>query len=107
MNGNCTGHPDPDMWFPEIPQGRPTIKVVVALAEKVNVALNLCRSCPSVVECDSEGSKPENQAYGIWGGVLAGDRLLKLGVERDKLPNWAPETSAIDVFNRLSPWLDR
>jgi hypothetical protein len=59
-----------------------------------------------MVECDSEGSKPENRAYGIWGGVLAGERLLESGIKRDELPNWAPETSAIDLFNHLSPWLE-
>jgi hypothetical protein len=107
MNGNCTGHADPDMWFPELPPNRPSIAVITALAERVNEAISLCKSCPARVECDSEGSKPENLAYGIWGGILAGERLLKLGVKRDELPNYAPETSAIDIFNRLSPWLER
>lgn len=107
MKGNCTGHSDPDMWFPEFPQARPTISSTVALADKVNDAISLCRSCPIMVECDSEGSKPENRAYGIWGGVLAGERLLESGVKREELSGWSPETSAIDLFNRLSPWLKR
>ena len=107
MIGNCTGHPDPDMWFPELPPHRPSITATAALAERVNEAISLCKSCPSMIECGSEGSKPENRAYGIWGGVLAGERLLELGIKRDELSNYAPETSAIDVFNRLSPWLER
>jgi hypothetical protein len=107
MNGNCTGHADPDMWFPELPPNRPSIAVTAALAARVNEAISLCKSCLTKVECDSEGSKPENRAYGIWGGILAGERLLELGVKRDELPNYAPETSAIDIFNRLSPWLER
>lgn len=105
MKGNCTGHSDPDMWFPELPPNRPSLGGTIALALQVNEAISLCNSCPSKVECDSEGNKPENRAYGIWGGVLAGERLLKSGVKRDELPNWAPETSAIDLYNRLSPWI--
>lgn len=105
MIGNCTGHPDPDMWFPELPPHRPSTIATAVLAERVNEAISLCKSCPSMIECDSEGSKPENRAYGIWGGVLAGERLLELGIKRDELPNYAPETSAIDIYNRLSPWL--
>lgn len=107
MNGNCTGHKDPDLWFPEMPPNRPSISGTEILANKVNEAISLCNSCPVKVECSIEGSKPENRAYGIWGGVLAGERLLESGVKREGLPNWAPETSAIDLFNRLSPWLDR
>jgi hypothetical protein len=79
----------------------------ISLALQVNEAISLCKSCPSMVECGSEGDKPENRAYGIWGGVLAGERLLESGVKRDELPNWAPETSAIDLFNHLSPWMER
>lgn len=105
MKGNCTGHKDPDMWFPELPPNRPSMSSTLALADKVNEAISLCKSCPAMVECDSEGNKPENRAYGIWGGVLAGERLLESGVKRDELPNWAPETSAIDLYNRLSPWI--
>jgi len=107
MIGNCTGHQDPDMWFPEMPPNRPSIAGTAVLAQRVNEAISLCNSCPSKVECDLEGGKPENRAYGIWGGVLAGERLLESGVKRDELPNWAPETSAIDLYNRLSPWLER
>jgi hypothetical protein len=107
MNGNCTGHQDPDMWFPEMPPNRPSVAGTAILAQRVNEAVSLCNSCPSQVECDSEGSKPENLPYGIWGGVLAGQRLLELGIKREELPNWAPETSAIDLYNRLSPWLER
>ena len=107
MKGNCTGHPDPDMWFPELPPHRPSMGTTISLALQVNEAISLCKSCPSMVECDSEGDKPENRAYGIWGGVLAGERLLESGIKRDELPNWAPETSAIDLFNHLSPWMER
>lgn len=107
MIGNCTGHPEPDMWFPEIPRGRPTITSTVELAGKVNEAIKLCQSCPSMIECGVEGSKPENLPYGIWGGILAGERLLELGVDRSSFKNYSPEVSAIDMFNRLSPWLER
>lgn len=107
MIGNCTGHPEPDLWFPELPPNRPSINATVALAGKVNEAISLCRTCPVKVECDIEGSKPENLAYGIWGGILAGERLLESGIDRSALTNYAPETSAIDIFNRLSPWLER
>jgi len=107
MNGNCTGHSDPDMWFPELPPHRPSMGTTISLALQVNEAISLCKSCPAMIECGSEGDKPENRAYGIWGGVLAGERLLASGIKRDELPNWAPETSAIDLFNHLSPWMER
>ena len=107
MKGNCEGHSEPDMWFPELPPNRPSVKGTIALAEKINEAISLCKSCPIKVECDVEGSKPQNLPYGIWGGMLAGERLLQSGVDRDSFNNFAPETSAIDLFNRVSPWLER
>lgn len=107
MIGNCTGHEDPDMWFPELPPNRPSVSGTIALAQQVNKAISLCKSCPSMVECGIEGSKPKNLPYGIWGGVLAGERLLELGVDRSSFKNYAPEVSAIDMFNRLLPWLER
>lgn len=106
MNGNCTGHPDPDMWFPEMPPNRPSLGDTISLALQVNEAISLCNTCPSKVECGIEGSKPENLAYGIWGGVLAGERLLSMGHKREDYPtNYVPEGRAIDMFNRLSPWM--
>ena len=68
MNGLCTGDINPDLWFSN------TVNNAVR-------ALTICSYCPAVVECKAEGMKPENIDHGIWGGTLAGERLLEAGIE--------------------------
>jgi hypothetical protein len=106
ITGSCTGHENPDLWFPEPPKYRPSIENSVALAGQVNEAISICNRCPEMMRCYNEGMKPENISYGIWGGMTAGERLLSSGVEREELDTFTDEAKAIDMFNRISPWLE-
>lgn len=74
--GNCYGDDNPDAWFPEAPQGSASEKKMQALGMSVTRAIILCKSCPRQAECLDEGMQPKNLSYGIWGGRLAGERLL-------------------------------
>ena len=103
--GICSSHPDPDMWFPDMDNGRPTQAKVVALAERVEHAVKLCNECPVMVECLAEGMKEENLPHGIWGGLLAGERLATLGKRREDFPPQSDKGKAMDLFVRLEPWL--
>lgn len=74
--GNCHGDSNPDAWFPEFPQGAQTLVKMDALALETSRAIILCNACPKKEECLEEGMKPKNLPYGIWGGRLAGERIL-------------------------------
>lgn len=76
IKGNCTGDENPDAWFPEPPQGRPSSADMIALASKVRRAIGECHRCSNQAECLEEGMQPKNLSYGIWGGRLAGERLI-------------------------------
>lgn len=82
--GLCSKHPNPDLWFPEQPQGRPTNAKRKLVASKVRLALSICDSCPIKAECLDEGMKPENIEHGIWGGMLAGERILAAGIDTNR-----------------------
>lgn len=82
--GKCATHPNPDLWFPEQPQGRPTNAKRKLLADKVMLAISICNRCPIKNECLAEGMKPENLEHGIWGGVMAGDRILLSGIDTNR-----------------------
>lgn len=74
--GNCHKDSNPDAWFPEFPQGAQTVPKIEALALETSRAIILCNSCPKKEECLEEGMKPKNLPHGIWGGMLAGERIL-------------------------------
>lgn len=74
--GNCTGDANPDAWFPELTRGNPSDTKMLALAIEVRRAIGECYTCPNQAECLEEGMQPKNLSYGIWGGRLAGERML-------------------------------
>jgi hypothetical protein len=76
IRGNCTEDENPDAWFPELPVGRPQPANVQELGKEVSRAIILCNSCHRQDECLEEGMQPKNLPYGIWGGKLAGERIL-------------------------------
>lgn len=89
--GNCTGDKNPDWWFPEVPTGRNTDEKIKRVASQINYALQLCASCPVKEACLAEGMKTEkmpsgktgwgNLPFGIWGGTMAAERLIRAGVK--------------------------
>jgi hypothetical protein len=74
--GLCVGDDNPDAWFPESPQGAASHAKMQALGLSVSRAIILCKACPRQEACLAEGMLPKNLPYGIWGGKLAGERLL-------------------------------
>lgn len=78
---NCRNDANPDAWFPESPQGNQSQTKMKALAQETLRAINLCNSCPSKASCLEDGMKPSNLPYGIWGGMLAGERLILADAE--------------------------
>ena len=120
INGNCTGDVNPDWWFPELPTGAPSDETIKAIAEQTNYALKLCSSCPVKEECLAEGMKTEtfrngsiagwgNLPYGIWGGLMAAERLEIAGVKREHYPprSRAVPVRAFDLFRNLERQLRR
>ena len=83
MQGLCTGHDNPDLWFSEsidsdienyhVNEHSSEYKERIA---DVKTALSICNRCPSKAECLTEGLEKENLEFGIWGGTLPGERLL-------------------------------
>lgn len=101
--GNCTKDDNPDAWFPEVPVGNPTPKKLVPLGKEIGRAIALCNSCPKQEECLDEGMRPENLAFGIWGGMLAGERIISTGKRFNKLSD---EGRALISYRVLRPWVE-
>ena len=105
--GNCTNHQDPDLWCPEPPNGRPTMRMMGELAERIITAKTICSTCPSKDRCLEFGNQPNDLPYGIWGGKMAGERILDLGHERSELPRQSELGKAIDFYERMKPYIER
>ena len=78
MIGLCSTHPNPDLWFPEAQEnvGRPTRKAHRTMIENALNAIAICQECPIRARCLENGMSEENIEHGIWGGMLAGDRII-------------------------------
>lgn len=103
IDGLCTKDSNPDAWFPEVPQGRSSIAKMRALGAETARAIKMCDSCPYQDECIDEGMKPENLAFGIWGGMLAGERVISTGKRFNKLSD---EGRALISYRVLRPWIE-
>ena len=77
MEGLCSSHPNPDLWFPEEQgvQGKPSNAARKRSIENALEAIAICRKCPIRARCLEEGMNEENIEHGIWGGYLAGERI--------------------------------
>jgi hypothetical protein len=100
--GLCATSDDPDMWFPDVPQGRAGQKKMMILGSSVARAINICNRCPKQEACLDEGMKDENLAFGIWGGMIAGDRVIASGKRFKKLSD---EGRALTSRRALVPWI--
>ena len=81
--GNCTGSKTPDDWYPEMGSGQVTQKRLDNFKAKVQHVVDLCNSCPIKDACLEQGMLPENLRFGIWGGKLAGQRMIMAGYTKD------------------------
>lgn len=84
MKGLCSTYPNPDLWFPEQVQGKPSRASQSKLASEVSLALSICNRCHAKAECLIEGMREENIEHGIWGGMLAGERILLAGIDTNQ-----------------------
>lgn len=75
LKGLCSGDANPDAWFPTVPNGGKYETNLRRMVPEIKYAINMCSRCPVQQDCLKEGMKPENLAYGIWGGLLAGQRI--------------------------------
>lgn len=79
MQGACTGHEQPDLWFSDSVEtegsGRVPKVVEERMVKDALLALSICNRCPIVTECLALGMQQENIDNGIWGGTLSGERI--------------------------------
>ena len=73
--GKCSSDTNPDAWFPTVQNGGRMSGVLRAMVPEIKRAISICNSCPVQQECLEEGLQPRNLAHGIWGGILAGERI--------------------------------
>lgn len=73
--GNCSSDTNPDAWYPTVQIGGRISSVYRAMVPEMQRAIDLCNSCPVQQACLEEGMKPINLGHGIWGGLLAGERI--------------------------------
>jgi hypothetical protein len=86
-NGLCVNHDDPDLWFAgeidllstntSVNANSPIAKAEV---EKAIAALSVCKNCPAKDNCLQLGSQGTQIYYGIYGGTMAGERLVVAGM---------------------------
>jgi len=103
IQGNCYGDSNPDAWFPEVPQGQSKKKMPLLISE-THRALAICESCPRKAACLEEGMEHENLAFGIWGGMLAGERVMLSGRTFTKLSD---QGRALISYKILGPLVRR
>jgi hypothetical protein len=104
MQGLCTGHETPDLWFSEsVDSDGENSNTNVDSAEykqritNVQTALAICNQCPVKAECFTEGMKRENLDDGIWGGSLPGERIILADVS----VTWNNRGSKINFAHRV------
>lgn len=101
--GNCTDSPNPDAWFPDIPNGRPTQATMAEVARVTREAIAECNSCPSRQACLEDGMRDINITEGIWGGLMAGERLKLKGHRREDFTPSSDEGRAWSFMERMTP----
>jgi hypothetical protein len=84
--GLCVKHDDPDLWFAgEVDLTDPNSSVntnsqaTKLEVEKAIVALSICKSCLAKDNCLELGKRGDQIYFGIYGGTMAGERLLMVG----------------------------
>jgi len=106
MKGNCADDMYPDYWFPELRRGASSNAFYQRVANKIDYAMDKCYDCPIKQACYDMGMEQENLPYGIWGGVLAGERLRSLGYNPDDYTDLSsPITKALHLERVIRPYL--
>lgn len=69
-NGSCRTSGDPDAWFIDYNTSDETELY------RLNVALTICETCPIKDKCLEVGLSKTELNWGVWGGLLPGERML-------------------------------
>lgn len=102
-NGPCSQ--DPDLWYPEMPRGRPNPAVLEKVASKIVLAIEICERCPFRWPCQKQGMEEDNLPWGIWGGKMAGERLMESGHKLEDFSQESDERKAIELTVRITPYV--
>ena len=69
-NALCAGSEYPNWWFPEVGNAITNEEIIIT-----GMALEICDACPIRDQCLEVGMQDDDIRFGIWGGMLAGERL--------------------------------
>jgi len=61
------------------------------LVDDAAQARDACFDCPAMIPCGELGMLEDNINYGIWGGMMAAERLMKIGKTEDDYANGSLE----------------
>ncbi len=85
-DGLCIKHDDPDLWFAgevDLVDAKSSVntnsQATKLEVDKAITALSICKSCPAKDNCLELGSRSAQLYFGIYGGTMAGERLLTAG----------------------------
>lgn len=85
-NGLCVKHDDPDLWFAgevDLTDANSSVnansQATKLEVEKAIKALSICKNCPAKDNCLELGKRGDQLYFGIYGGMMAGERLLMVG----------------------------
>jgi hypothetical protein len=112
-NGLCVDHDDPDLWFAgevEITEPNTTVntnsQATKQEVEKAITALSICNNCPAKDNCLEIGSRGHQLYFGIYGGTMAGERLLVAGRSMKNSANKNKLAFARKVRNTMRESID-
>lgn len=84
--GLCVKHNDPDLWFAgevDLTDASSSVntnsQATKLEVDKAITALSICKSCPAKDNCLELGKRGDQLYFGIYGGTMAGERLLMAG----------------------------
>ena len=84
--GLCVKHDDPDLWFAgevDLTDASSSVntnsQATKLEVDKAITALSICKSCPAKDNCLELGKRGDQLYFGIYGGTMAGERLLMVG----------------------------
>lgn len=103
--GACYGNENPDLWFPELGRGMTSPTRLEKVGRDINTAVAVCSTCPIKDDCLEYGMQPDNINYGIWGGLLAAERLFIAGEREGDHHRMTPQGDAINLYNKVRPYL--
>ena len=84
--GLCVKHNEPDLWFAgevDLTDANSSVntnsQATKLEVDKAITALSICKSCPAKDNCLELGKRGDQLYFGIYGGTMAGERLLMVG----------------------------